>query len=123
MDAEHEEPEELIQRAVQGDAVATKQLLTMYRGRLRQMVAGDLNGDGQADLAGLAGDGSIWYSTNRLTWTNIPGQLSRLVARDLNGDNKADLAGLASNGTIWYTTDLTTWTNIPGQLNRLAGDD
>lgn len=39
MDANDEEPVELIERAAQGDAAATQQLLTKYRGRLRQMVA------------------------------------------------------------------------------------
>jgi len=84
-------------------------------------VAGDLNGDGADDLAGLASNGSIWYTTDLNTWAQIPGGLSQLRATDLNGDGKADLAGIASNGTIWYTTNLSAWTNIPGQLATLAG--
>ena len=72
---------------------------------------------------GLAGNGTIWYTTNFSTRANIPGGLNRLVAGDFNDDGRDDLAGLAGNGTIWYTTNRATWTNIPGQLNRLAGED
>ncbi len=43
---------------------------------------GDLNGDGKADLAGLAGNGSVWYTTNLSAWTQIPGQLNRLAGDD-----------------------------------------
>ena len=74
-------------------------------------------------MAGLAGNGQIFYSTNLATWTNIPGALSKLVAGDFNGDGKADLAGLTGAGQVFYSTNLSTWRNIPGQLNRLAGDD
>ena len=77
-------------------------------------------GDGKADLAGLAGTGQVFYSTNLATWTNIPGALSKLVAGDFNGDGKADLAGLAGNGQIFYSTNLATWINIPGQLSKLV---
>jgi len=94
---------------------------TQIPGGLSQIVAGDLNGDGADDLAGLASNGSIWYTTDLNTWAQIPGGLSQLRATDLNGDGKADLAGIASNGTIWYTTNLSAWTNIPGQLATLAG--
>ncbi|MFZ1639892.1 MAG: SBBP repeat-containing protein [Candidatus Contendobacter sp.] len=70
-------------------------------------------------LAGLASNGSIWYTTNLSTWTQVPGGLGQLEVGDLNGDGKADLAGLASNGSIWYTTDRSTWTQIPGGLAQL----
>ncbi|MFZ1641604.1 MAG: hypothetical protein WAV07_09270 [Candidatus Contendobacter sp.] len=44
---------------------------------------GDLNGDGHADLAGLAGSGSIWYTTNLSAWTRVSGGLSQLQVGDL----------------------------------------
>ncbi|MFZ1641361.1 MAG: hypothetical protein WAV07_07960, partial [Candidatus Contendobacter sp.] len=55
---------------------------TQVPGGLAQLRVGDLNGDGHADLAGLAGNGSIWYTTNLSTWTQIPGQLNRLAGDD-----------------------------------------
>ena len=42
-------------------------------------MAGDFNGDGKADLAGLNSAGSIYYSTNLSSWTRINGQLSRFA--------------------------------------------
>jgi hypothetical protein len=42
---------------------------------------GDFNGDGKADLAGL-NNGSIWYTTNLVSWTNVPGFLTSLVVGD-----------------------------------------
>ena len=51
-------------------------------GVLNKLVAGDINGDGKTDLAGLTASGLIFYTTNLSNWTNIPGQLNRLA-----GDN------------------------------------
>lgn len=77
------------------------------------MVAGDLTGDGRADLAGLNAAGHIFYNANLSEWTAIPGQLSQLVAADLTGDGKADLAGLTANGQIFYSTNLGAWNVVP----------
>ncbi len=74
-------------------------------------------------LAGLASNGSIWYTPNLSTWTQIPGVLSQLQVGDFNGDGQTDLAGVASNGSLWYTPNLSTWTQIPGALSRLDVGD
>ena len=87
---------------------------------LAQLVVGDFNGDGRADLAGLTAAGGIYYSTNLATWNYIPGQLNKLIAGNFNGDAYADLAGLTSTGKIFYTTSLSTWINVPGTLSALA---
>ena len=84
------------------------------------MVVGDFNGNGSSDLAGLASDGTIYYTTNLSTWTQIPGMLSQLVVGDFNRNGVSDLAGLASDGGIWVTTDLSTWAQIPGVFSELA---
>ena len=92
-------------------------------GGLNQLVMGNLDGNGAADLAGLTSSGQIYYTTNLTTWNNIPGVLNQLVAGDLDGNGKADLAGITSAGKIYYTTNLTTWKNIPGGLNQLVTSD
>jgi phosphodiesterase/alkaline phosphatase D-like protein len=84
------------------------------------MVAGDFAASGKDGVAGLASDGSIWYTTDLQTWSSIPGILNSLVVGDFNLDGKADLAGLASDRSIWYTTDLQTWANVPGRLASLC---
>ncbi|MFZ1643692.1 MAG: hypothetical protein WAV07_20130 [Candidatus Contendobacter sp.] len=55
---------------------------TQIPGALNRLVVRDLNGDGKANLAGVAGNGTIWYTTDRATWTNIPGQLNQLAGDD-----------------------------------------
>ncbi|MFZ1642604.1 MAG: FG-GAP-like repeat-containing protein [Candidatus Contendobacter sp.] len=80
-------------------------------------------GSSSLQLAGLAANDTIWYTSNLTSWINIPGLLNQLQIGDFNGDGKADLAGLASNGSIWHTTNLGTWTQIPGALSRLVVGD
>ncbi|MBK8168603.1 MAG: hypothetical protein IPK64_21865 [bacterium] len=84
-------------------------------------MAGDFDGDGTADLAGLTANGGIYYSTDFVRWQNIPGMLVRLVAGDFDGDGQADLAGLAGNGGVYYSTSFTNWVYATGVLANLAG--
>ena len=92
-------------------------------GQLARLYVGDFNGDGEGDLAGIAGDGSIWYTTNRGPWTGVPGGLSQISVGDFTGAGRDGLAGLASDGSIWYTTTLTGWTQVPGRLSQLLTGD
>ena len=89
------------------------------------MVTGDFDGDGRTDdLAGVADNGTLWYTTNLSSWTQIPGRLSLLVTGDFDGDGRTDdLAGVADNDTIWYTTNLVNWQNVPGYLTSLVVGD
>jgi hypothetical protein len=36
------------------------------------LITGDLDGDGDDDIAGVNANGKIWYTTNLNTWNNIP---------------------------------------------------
>jgi hypothetical protein len=78
---------------------------------------------GVSVLAGLASNGSIWYTTDMNTWNNVSGTLSSVVLGDFRGDGTYGIAGLASNNSIWYTTDMNTWTNIQGELTSLVVGD
>src|SRR4030067_916697 len=83
----------------------------------------DLDGDTFSDLAGLTSAGTVFYTTDLQTMTQIPGVLRQLVSGDFNGDGQSDLAGLTSDGKIYYTTTRSTWTQIPGVLNQLVVGD
>lgn len=48
-------------------------------GILNRLVAGDFDGDGQADLAGLAGNGGVYYSTSFTNWVYATGVLANLA--------------------------------------------
>jgi hypothetical protein len=74
-------------------------------------------------LAGLAFDGSIWYTTDLSTWTNVPGKLTSLVIGDFSGNGNRGMAGIAADDSIWFTTDLSNWTRIPGSLSIIAVGD
>jgi hypothetical protein len=48
-------------------------------GNLSSLVVADLNGNGVDDLAGLTSDGSVYFSADLTSWTQIPGKLSQLT--------------------------------------------
>ncbi|MDY7000374.1 MAG: matrixin family metalloprotease, partial [Thermodesulfobacteriota bacterium] len=98
---------------------------TGFPGAMRQIVAGDFDGDGLIDdLAGVQRNGNIYYTTDLNTWTRITGSLAQVVAGDFDGDGKNDdLAGVQDSGDIYYTTNLTTWTKIAGSLAQMVAGD
>ncbi len=96
---------------------------TNIPGSLARLFAGEINGDGRADLMGLNSNNEIYYTTNLQTWTNIPGGLVYIITGDVNGDEKNDIIGLNSANNVWHTTDMSNWINIPGELTSLATGD
>ncbi|MCI4626876.1 MAG: matrixin family metalloprotease, partial [Candidatus Magnetoovum sp. WYHC-5] len=86
-------------------------------------IDGDINGDGKADLVGVASTGQVWYSTNLTTWTALSAWLSQVAKGDLSGDGRADLVGIASTGQVWYSTNLTTWTALNAWLSQVTTGD
>jgi len=78
-------------------------------------VVGDFTGTGIDGIAGVASDGSVWYTTDMATWTNIPGLVDKLVVKDLNGDGVDDLVARASDGSIWYHDRLVHVDKRAGQ--------
>ncbi|RLU83038.1 esterase [Streptomyces griseocarneus] len=113
---------------------------------IRQLVAGDFNGDGRADLAAMYGydDGSVALFTflsepdgtfrkETKSWSTKPGQwtfknIRQLVAGDFNGDGRADLAAMYGydDGSVALFTFLSepdgtfrketkSWSTKPGQ--------
>jgi hypothetical protein len=84
-------------------------------------VAGDLDGNGRDDLAGLAGQ-TIWVMTDGRTWQQLPGWLDTLVIGDFYGDGHQHLAGLAG-GLIWRSPRLGEWEWVYGWLDTLVASD
>jgi hypothetical protein len=90
----------------------------------------DVNGDGKADIIGIASDGvyvslsngtqflngGLWVASfaPAQTWHNFDGA-PRVVA-DVNGDGKADIVGFSSVGTEVVFSDGTKFLGIPTPL-------
>ncbi|MGW6930095.1 FG-GAP-like repeat-containing protein [Lentzea sp. NPDC054927] len=90
-----------------------------------QLRAGDVSGDGYADLIGVQADGSLHYLPNNIN-SNPGGRpygdsinigsgfqvFNEIVTGDLSGDGYADLMARKSDGTVHY---------FPNNINSNAG--
>ncbi|HET8582818.1 MAG TPA: VCBS repeat-containing protein [Jatrophihabitans sp.] len=76
------------------------------------ILAGDVNGDGHADLLATKTDGTLWYWPNTGSATAPYGAghqigsgwagFTTILAGDVNGDGHADLLATKPDGTLWY---------------------
>ncbi len=94
-----------------------------------KIVAGNFNPARQGDeLAGMAIDGRIFFTSDMLTWTQIPltATLTALVSGNFYNAPGDELAGLDPTGSIFVTlgADLTTgFTRVNGRLAQLTAGD
>ncbi len=95
-----------------------------------KIVSGDFNPGRQGDeLAGVALNGSVFFSNDMLTWTQIPlgGTLTTLVSGNFNNARAGhELAGLDPAGNILVTmgADITTgFSKVNGKLAQLTAGD
>ncbi len=91
-----------------------------------QIAAGDMDGDGKADLVGIFLGSGLWvkYSATG-QWQFISSSPTWITVGDFNGDGKADLAGIWG-GMVWLrdsaTGSWTSITNATGATMIAAGD-
>jgi hypothetical protein len=79
------------------------------------LVAGDLDGDGRADLARFDRDGRVFYTLDLNEWTIVEGTSGRsLTTLDVDGNPGEELAGVSLEGELWYLKDLSTRRAIGG---------
>jgi uncharacterized membrane protein len=84
-------------------------------------VTGDFNGDGLADEAGRACDGTIWLGLAGTAWRPLPNTFLALGACDLTGDGITDLVSLSSDKRLWtLSPDLATWQPVPKKLEKVV---
>nr|BFF01800.1 hypothetical protein GCM10020241_34750 [Streptoalloteichus tenebrarius] len=82
----------------------------------QRVVAGDVSGDGHADLLATSSDGTLWCYMNGIIYTGHPFEKAvavggpdwkedkfRLVAAaDVTGDGYADALAVDADGKLWY---------------------
>jgi hypothetical protein len=86
---------------------------------LVQIIAGDFDGNGIKDLAGIDASNNIFYTLDLANWKQIPGRLSQLAVGDLTGDGRDDLAGITADGQIFYTSNLRDWVFVLGTIQTI----
>jgi hypothetical protein len=104
-----------------------------------QVFVGDFNGDGKADVAGFAfngswfvglGNGADTFNTGA-AWAHwsTPSSWRQLFVADFNGDGKADIAGVGvnftafvglSNGADTFTTGAAWYQFVPSESKDFA---
>jgi hypothetical protein len=102
------------------------------------ILAGDVNGDGRADLIAVnyypaSNTGSTWVTTSSGTGFSAPqpwsdqafGGTAAMLAGDVNGDGKTDLIAVsfstaAQSGSTWVMTSTGTGFALPQQWSNLA---
>ena len=94
------------------------------------MAAGDVTGDGKADLVlSAAADGSLWlypnsgsatspFSANSRIGTGF-GAFTQLMLADVNGDGLADLIGVKNDGTLWLSMNTHNAATPFGPLQQV----
>lgn len=93
-------------------------------GRLQTLLAGDLDGDGRADLVGGI-YGTVWTMTDGVHWQQqpTPGSLHPVVLGNFYDDGRQHLAGLTADGRIWRSPTLGQWEEVGGRLATLLSCD
>ncbi|MEU7067443.1 VCBS repeat-containing protein, partial [Streptomyces sp. NPDC046161] len=96
----------------------------------KAIAAGDFNGDGKQDIAGIDandnlklytgdGTGALGGGTNMLGSTGLWKGFNAITAADFNGDGKQDIAGIDANDNLkLYTGDGTG--TVGGGTNMLG---
>jgi Leucine-rich repeat (LRR) protein len=90
------------------------------------ITAGDFDGDGIDDLAGLwPTQGGIWvlYSHNS-TWARLSSTARYISAGDMNGDGRDDLLGTWDGQGVYYRNSITgAWVRLASEATMIACGD
>ena len=78
------------------------------------MTAGDVTGDGRAEIIGTWNSGIWYWDAAKSKWTKMTSSTTSgdIAAGDFTGDGKADVASCWDSG-LWYQNGATLgWTKV-----------
>lgn len=87
---------------------------------IRSIAACNINNDSMDDIVKIDNSGNIFYSTNLLSWNQVPYGVAGLdfACDDLNTDRFDDYIVVDSNGSVWYQLNNgSLWTNILSMIS------
>jgi RHS repeat-associated protein len=91
-----------------------------------KIVAGDLDGDGIADLIGIwPSQGGVWvrYSATG-TWAYLSSTADWIATGDMNGDGRAELLGTwTGQGVYWRNNTTGIWTLLASPATKIVAGD
>ena len=90
------------------------------------IAAGDLDGDGKADLIGIwPTQGGVWVRYSKTgAWAKLSTTARHIASGDMNGDGRADLLGTWDGQGVFYKDSISgTWIKLASPATLITAGD
>jgi hypothetical protein len=90
------------------------------------IAAGDLDGDGKADLIGIwPTQGGVWVRYSKTgAWAKLSSTARHIASGDMNGDGRADLLGTWDGQGVFYKDSISgSWVKLASPATLITAGD